>query len=258
MPENSGLPAPQGIAFHYQGHEVRYDENKFIDVTEMWRSVESPENKKFKDWKRKDGASFISDLSKDRKVPVGHLYKFTPGKHGGSWAHWQIAIAYAKYLSNDFHRFVNEAFREWAEENANPDLKITRGVEGYKRLGWDARRIEARIGGLVQRHLFTDMLKEHGVAGRGYAICTDAINREVLGASANQIRLARGLSPNAPVRDALETEELAAIGFAEAMARKKIDGDCAHGNGECCEVCRQSGQAVYAAMAAMGLARQRA
>ena len=28
------------------------------------------------------------------------------GRGGSTWAQWQIALAYVKYLSHDFHRFV--------------------------------------------------------------------------------------------------------------------------------------------------------
>ena len=34
-----------------------------------------------------------------------------------------------QYSGHEFHRFVNEAFREWAEEKANPDLKAERAID---------------------------------------------------------------------------------------------------------------------------------
>lgn len=249
------LPASRsaGIAFTYNDHAVLFDENRFIDVTQMWRAVGSPANKEFRAWKRKDGASFIRDLAKSLNVPQGHVFQSSRGRTGRTWAHWQVAVAYAKYLSNEFHRFVNEAFREWAQEKADPDLKVKRAIEGYRHRGWDDRKIRARIEGIVQRNSFTAVLQEHGVVERGYAVCTDAINKEVLGGSAKEAKLSMGLGSKARVRDHLEPHQLAALQFAEAMASKRIEDSCSHGNGPCCNVCEQAGSVVRHAMNTMGL-----
>src|SRR5262249_49670413 len=149
---------------------------------------------------------------------------------GTTWAHWQIALAYAKYLSHEFHRFVNEAFREWAEEQADPDLKARRAIAGYRRRGKDDRWILARLDGIVQRRRFTDALKAYGVQGAGFARCTDGINKAVLGRSARQIKRARGVPPSARTRDQLDAVELAAIRFAEAMAEERIGDDDVRGD----------------------------
>jgi hypothetical protein len=37
------------------------------------------------------------------------------GKGGGTFAHWQIGLAYAKYLSPEFHMWCNEVVRERME-----------------------------------------------------------------------------------------------------------------------------------------------
>jgi hypothetical protein len=38
-----------------------------------------------------------------------------PGRNGGTWAHWQIALAYAKYLSPEFHMWCNTVVRAHME-----------------------------------------------------------------------------------------------------------------------------------------------
>jgi hypothetical protein len=173
---------------------------------------------------------------------------------GATWAHWQIALAYAKYLSHEFHRFVNEAFREWAEEKADPELKARRAVEAYRRRGKDDGWILARMEGVVQRDRFTKALKENGVEGPGYAVCSDAINRAVLGGSARQIKRARGASEKARTRDHLDSLELAALRFVEAMVERRIcTTTTAKGNDACRRVCREAGVATQQAMASMEL-----
>lgn len=63
------------VAFTYNGMEVRYDESRFIDLTQMWRAVGSPKGKEFKQWRRYEGASFISDFAKVRMVREAHLIR---------------------------------------------------------------------------------------------------------------------------------------------------------------------------------------
>lgn len=148
------------------------------------------------------------------------------GRTGGTWAHWQIALAYAKYLSNEFHRFVNEASREWAEEQADPDLKARRAVAGYRRRGKDDRWILGHLEWIVRRHRLADTLKEHGAEGVGYARCTDAINRGVLGGTARKIKLARA----------------GRAGFAAARAVCHVQDGYLHGHGLRYAILRDAGE----------------
>lgn len=260
MSSTPDLPArrPSALAFIYNGHEVKYDDRRLIDVTAMWKAVGSPKDREFWQWKRKSGASFIKDLASALDLPTGHIQRTTRGGSGvggsgGSWAHWQIALAYAKYLSNEFHRFVNEAFREWVEEKADPGLKIDRGVDGYRKQGRTEKWIGARVDGIVKRNYLTDTLQRHGVQGIGFAKCTDAINRGVLGGSAKEIKLSRGLPAKARTRDNLTSLELGALKFAEMMAEEKVEEGRVRGDSQCTDVCTQAGEATYQAMAAMGL-----
>jgi hypothetical protein len=127
------------VAFVYNGYEVCFDEQRFIDVTQMWRAHGSPPNRRFADWVRtREGLDFVEDLRKSKGhkesshsgyCPPTHLYTTTPGFSPTTYAHWQIALAYAKYLSPEFHRYVNTAFKEWAEEKANPDLKVVQAIQ---------------------------------------------------------------------------------------------------------------------------------
>lgn len=48
--------------------------------------------------------SFISLIAANLKQPEMAVWHAQRGRHGsGTWAHWQIALAYAKYLSPEFH-----------------------------------------------------------------------------------------------------------------------------------------------------------
>jgi hypothetical protein len=51
---------------------------------------------------------FIEKLTKKLNVVQDHILTGERGRNGGSYAHWQIFLAYAKYLSPDFHMWANQ------------------------------------------------------------------------------------------------------------------------------------------------------
>ena len=71
-------------------------------------------------WKRKEGADFINYLSMVKNVPVSHILFTQRGRNGGTYAHWQIALAYAKYLSPELEMKVNELVKQYV--TADPEL----------------------------------------------------------------------------------------------------------------------------------------
>lgn len=51
-------------------------------------------------------------MSDNLKRDLKHVYETRAGRGGGTWAHWHIAMAYAKFLSNEFHMWANTVVRE--------------------------------------------------------------------------------------------------------------------------------------------------
>lgn len=102
------------VAFSYGGVDVMLDDSYLVSLTQMWEAAGRPANQGPYEWGRGAGASFVEDLARFLNTGKSRIWKSRRGKHlGGTWAHWQIAMAYAKHLSHEFHRFVNEAFRRW-------------------------------------------------------------------------------------------------------------------------------------------------
>ena len=58
----------------------------------------------------RDGWQFVDFVAKSLNATRCDIYKTTRGKGGGTYAHWQIALAYAKYLSHELHMRVNETY----------------------------------------------------------------------------------------------------------------------------------------------------
>lgn len=251
----SDLPAVADVAFVYEGVRVTINERRLVNMTEMWEAAGRPANRDPRQWRRKEGAEFVRDLATSLNVPVGHIFVTHRGRGGATWAHWQAALAYAAYLSPRFHRFVNEVFREWTEEASDPDLKVERAIEAYRRRGRDDAWIADRIEGICRRKALTATLAEHNCRKTGdenpYAEATRAISLRVLGATPRELKQARGLPPAARTRDALDRHELIRLQFAESEAQRLIVQTGALGNHECVDCCRRAGEAVRRAIEAL-------
>jgi hypothetical protein len=101
----------------YNGIEVRRD-NEFLNLTDMWKASGSDPSKRPVIWLRGPGAEFIEFVEENLKVTQNHFEGIRivrGGKDAATWAHWQIAFAYAKYLSPAFHAWCNEVVRAHLE-----------------------------------------------------------------------------------------------------------------------------------------------
>lgn len=263
MASNQGtslMPAKGKVrkfALEYNGVTVTMDQEEFMNLTAMWKAAGSPGTQRPNDWFGHDsGRTFIESVAAKLNTTTGCIWKSKRGKYlGGTWAHWQVGLAYAKYLNPEFHQAVNTAFREWCEERNNPDLKVERAIESYRRKGMTDSQIEVRMSGKLKRNTFTSRLKEYGLAKDAYGMVTNATYVKTLGGTARELREARGLPLKANLRDHLSEIELSAIAFAESMAEAKIRQDRAFGTQECLERCKQAGEAAHQALASLGLAK---
>lgn len=103
----------------YNGAAIRIDDDK-LNLTDMWRAAGSPENREPYNWARKEGTAFIEAVSLNLNLPDSQVLTSTRGKNGGTTAHWQIGLAYAKYLSPEFHMWCNTVVRERMEGGQAP------------------------------------------------------------------------------------------------------------------------------------------
>jgi hypothetical protein len=104
--------------------------------------------------------------------------------------------------------------------------------------------LSKRIDGKVARIKFTDGLQQHGVTGFGFADCTDAINKNVVGNPAVVVRQERGLPKKASLRDVMSIEELVATSMSELVSLKRIESSNTRGNKHCALACAAASQSV--------------
>lgn len=101
------LVHPSGAVVHMAGER--------LSLTDMWRAAGSPENREPFNWSRFEGARFIEVIAQLHNLSEAQVLEAKKGRNGGTWAHWQIGIAYAQYLSPEFHAWCNSVVRERME-----------------------------------------------------------------------------------------------------------------------------------------------
>jgi hypothetical protein len=226
--------------FEYRNHTIRM-RNGLISLTDLWKASETPIGKHDpRDWKRRAGQSFIDAVAEKLNVSTGRIYQTTRGAGGGSWAHWQIALAYAKYLSHDLHMHVNEIYVRYQAG----DVSLAEEISD-KASPEEQKRLAKRLAGKQGRLTFTDTLKEHGVTkGKDFAICTDAIYDPLLGGTTKELKQQRNLPKKASLRDNMSIDELAAVFFTEVAASRKIKRKDVQGVTKCAKTCRSTAEKV--------------
>lgn len=118
------VPVP-AVALSFGGVAIR-DRDQQVSLTDMWKAAGSVENRRPACWLRHDStAQFVEHIAATLNVSQEHIDKNTGkpglvvsergGRNPGTWAHWQVAMAYAKYLSPEFHAWCNSVVREHME-----------------------------------------------------------------------------------------------------------------------------------------------
>ena len=219
---------------------LRRNDDGLVSLTDIFKaSGECDANKEPAQWARYSGSQFIEFVSENLNMGKSHIYKTTRGKGGGTYAHWQIALAYAKYLSHDLHMQVNEAYMRFKMNDISMADEIADKATPEQQV-W----LEKRLQGKAARRQFTDTLKDHGVTGMGYGRCTHAIQSPIMGGSKADICKKRGLGRKVSLRDQMSVEELVATSMAELVASKTITQSGVRGNNPCAQKCRSAAEKV--------------
>ena len=190
---------------------------------------------------RPDGYQFVEYLAEKLKVSATHIYKTTRGKGGGTFAHWQIALAYAKYLSHELHMRVNETYMRAQSGDVTLAAEIAEKQKDPKKTEWLAQRLKS----IHARNVLTDTLSRHGVkTGVEIAQCTNTVYRNLFHKTAKEMRIARKLPEKANVRESMSRIELASTEFAELLASERIETRKASGFSDCNKHCGQAARIV--------------
>jgi hypothetical protein len=223
---------------------IKFDAD-MVSLTDLWREAGSPKGKEVKDWLKRESATEIIDtVAQILNVQKMHVLKINRGRGGGTYAHKNIALAYAKWLDPKLHVLVNELFFQRMEEEKNPDLITERAIRTYKKHGKSDEWIRKRLNGKLTRNGFTACLSAHGVEQEGFRNCTNGIYAPLFGGSSNVVREKLGIAKKENIRDNMTGIHLAAVQFSEALAQQKIEDENLRGNAKCEIACMQSAKIV--------------
>ncbi len=137
------------------------------------------------------------------------------GRYGGTYAHNEIAVQFATWLSPEFHVYLVKEFKR---------LKVKEAQERQESLEWNVKRILSKINYKVH----TDAIKERLMpprftkgAGIIYAGEADILNMAVFGVTS---KIWRAENPDAKgnIRDHATPEQLLVLANLEAVNAELI------------------------------------
>lgn len=230
------------------GTPIRTHEAGLVSLTDIHAAAEAAGmtagKRKPGDWAREAGADFIDFIAENLHTRKSGIYKTSKARAdrgGGTYAHKQIALAYAKYLSPALHAQVNDTFLRAATGDVTLADEIADKATPEQQ-DWLAKR----VAGKAVRGQFTATLAAHSVVGKGFADCTNAIYKPILGGKKSDICAKRGLPRTTNIRDVMDLEQLTRTALAEIVARKAIERFNVRGNDRCAMECGRAAGRVAA------------
>ena len=131
---------------------------------------------------------------------------------------------------------------ERIDEVFDPEIAIARGIEYYRKKGYDDAWIEARIKGIFNRKKLTDAWKNAGVTeGYEYAQLTNEIYKEWSGMTAKEYKGFKGLRKES-LRDNMSDLEVALTDLGEIATRELVKTHKPHGLKENKEIAKRGGK----------------
>lgn len=211
----------------------------------------------FRDWIRRRVQEYELQEGRDffDRAKLSDQKRSTKTKGGDRRSkNYLLTVTAAKELAmverTDQGREIRRYLIDLEERAARGDITLAAEVADRASHA-DQAWLAARMQGKVARNTFTATLQAHGVQGRGYGDCTNAIYRPLTGSTAVQLRKQHNLGPKATARDVLPLKELFAVGLAEILAAERIEKADAQGNVpcqvECSRAARDIAQTILAA-----------
>lgn len=235
-----------------RGKSISEDAFGRICLDDIWEISKSKETRRPKFWRGTVNAKLLIDELqkkvttanfKENKPMIPVIYAKQGRGNEGTYAHPILAAAYAGYLSPKLEIEVREIWLRYRAGDA------TLADEILQRASAEANRwVGARALARSQRVSYTDTLKRHGVEGKGYMYCTEALYSRLLGGRSYELRDRRSLAPKANIRDNLDIAELSFVMAAEALAAERIEEEHRLGNAECVAATDRGAQAIKGAI----------
>lgn len=183
-----------------------------IEFLGIWEKIHNPDFKsiEFDGFKERAGFNSFSLTPKQWIQTVKAIGLVTKaGRNGGTFAHVDIAMEFASWVSAEFKLFLIKEFQRLKKEE-NERLA----------LGWDTKRMLAKIN----YRIHTDAIKEHIIpkkisaaqANRIYASEADVLNKALFGMTAKEWRDANSKAEG-NIRDHADVTQLVCLANLENL-----------------------------------------
>lgn len=210
----------------YQNNQIN-QRGEMLSLTDMWRAAGSDPSKRPADWARLPATNeFVAHICDVVGKSHDDIIQTLRGNEAGTWGHWQIAMAYAKYLSPEFHAWCNEVVKAHME-GRNVPVQTTGAIIAFSEdrffdaLASAMAPVTAGIVAILEKQGKTD----NRVDRVEMDVC--AIKHDVLALRSDVFQIAnRGRKK---IKDSVKSEIVSSIqmlgGSCPCCGLKKIVGD---------------------------------
>lgn len=185
----------------YNDREIN-QRGEMLSLTDMWRAVSGEDARRPSDWlASKDGKRFVGYVETSAGNSGTQLIQtLNEGGTWNTWAHWQIALAYAKYLAPEFHVWCNEVVKAHMEGRGVPVQStsvvisvreeeflrtlrdMTSGInailENQNKTDHRVSHVETDVSG-IKRDIIEMRAEIHGIATKGRKRIKDSVKQEI-------------------------------------------------------------------------------
>lgn len=151
----------------YKGEIIR-DKGEMLSLTDMWKAAGSPAGRAPADWRALGStiefAGHVSEILNAGKSGNDLFVVTRGGRASGTMAHWQMGLAYAKYLAPEFHMWCNQVVRERMEAKPAPSVPMVMDDEMRKIFGGIVKTVVHAQLTDVMPQLVAGYIAEHNLS----------------------------------------------------------------------------------------------
>jgi hypothetical protein len=230
---------PEMKVMLFKATRIRVDEQGRVCLNDIHKAAGFSKHQMPAEWQRLPNASReitsvlkrVTGKSRDwSKDEITSVIFSVRGQGASTWAHENIALGYAAYLSPDLAVEIRDVFLRYkrGDESLVSEIRDNQAIRDAENHA-QHRAMSKRI-----RRSYTDTLKDHGVTlPWQYGNCTNETYKVLLGGTAKEVKIAKGLPAKANLRDSITTAELAYAMASEALAKERIEDQNAQGYSSC-------------------------
>lgn len=142
----------------YDGVAIRDRDGK-LNMTDMWRAGGADPARRPSKWLASaDARRFQAFLAETSGIQISDTALIEAasggdGAGGATWAHWQLGLAYAKYLSPAFHAWGNKVIRDRMEGRIGSPEELVQALAAVHSTALDAKQYGGITKAVVGRAL---------------------------------------------------------------------------------------------------------